>query len=124
MGGVPAGIDVDVYDGTGDVPASADDVELWVPPYIGADPIVRRVIGSLPGCASQLLTAGVENVRRYVPDGVVLCNARGVHDASTAELAVALMLACCAASRTSSGHSRRVAGCQPSTSRLPIGPFC
>ena len=45
---MPAGIDVDVYDGTGDVLASADDVELWVPPYIGADPIVRRVIGSLP----------------------------------------------------------------------------
>jgi phosphoglycerate dehydrogenase-like enzyme len=94
MGGVPAGIDVDVYDGSGAVPASADDVELWVPPYIGAGPIVRRVIPGLPRLrVLQLLTAGVENVRSFVPRGVVLCNARGVHDASTAELAVALMLA-------------------------------
>jgi phosphoglycerate dehydrogenase-like enzyme len=94
MGGVPAGVDVDVYDGTGGLPASADDVELWVPPYIGAGPVVRRVIPCLPRLrVLQLLTAGVENVRAFVPNGVVLCNARGVHDASTAELAVALTLA-------------------------------
>jgi phosphoglycerate dehydrogenase-like enzyme len=94
MGGVPTGVHVDVYDGTRELPASADDVELWVPPYIGAGPIVRRVIPRLPRLrVLQLLTAGVENVRGFVPNSVVLCNARGVHDASTAELAVALMLA-------------------------------
>ena len=41
----------------------------------------------------QTLTAGVENFLPHVPDGVTLCNAAGVHDASTAELAVALALA-------------------------------
>ena len=41
----------------------------------------------------QTLTAGVDNFLPVVPDGVLLCNAAGVHDASTAELAVALMLA-------------------------------
>jgi len=41
----------------------------------------------------QTLTAGVDNFRPVVPPGVTLCNAAGVHDASTAELAVALMLA-------------------------------
>jgi phosphoglycerate dehydrogenase-like enzyme len=35
----------------------------------------------------------VENFLPYVPEGVTLCNAAGVHDASTAELAVALALA-------------------------------
>jgi len=33
----------------------------------------------------QTLTAGFDLVRPQVPEGAVLCNARGVHDASTAE---------------------------------------
>jgi phosphoglycerate dehydrogenase-like enzyme len=41
----------------------------------------------------QTQTAGVEHVRPFVPDGVLLCNGRGIHDASTAELAMTLMLA-------------------------------
>lgn len=41
----------------------------------------------------QVLSAGVDNVRPLLPEGVTLCNARGVHDASTAEHAVALALA-------------------------------
>jgi phosphoglycerate dehydrogenase-like enzyme len=41
----------------------------------------------------QLLTAGYENAVRYLPAGVTLCNAGGVHDASTAELAVGLTIA-------------------------------
>ncbi len=94
MGGVPEGVAVDVFSGAGPVPSSADEVEFWVPPYLGAGPVVRRVIGSLPRLrVLQTLNAGVENVRSFIPDGVLLCNARGVHDASTAELAVALMLA-------------------------------
>ena len=41
----------------------------------------------------QTLTAGVDDVLPYLPQGVTLCNAAGVHDASTAELAVGLMIA-------------------------------
>lgn len=41
----------------------------------------------------QTLTAGVDDVLPFVRDGVTLCNAAGVHDASTAELAVGLMIA-------------------------------
>jgi phosphoglycerate dehydrogenase-like enzyme len=41
----------------------------------------------------QTLTAGVENYVPRVPEGVQLCNAAGVHDASTAEMALALALA-------------------------------
>ena len=41
----------------------------------------------------QTQTAGVDHVLHAVPPGVTLCNARGVHDASTAELAVGLMIA-------------------------------
>ena len=40
----------------------------------------------------QTLTAGVEHIRSHVPDGVLLCNGRGIHDTSTAELALTLIL--------------------------------
>jgi phosphoglycerate dehydrogenase-like enzyme len=44
----------------------------------------------------QTLSAGVDNVHPYLPQlpsGVRLCNARGVHEASTAELTLTLVLA-------------------------------
>jgi len=93
MGGVPEGIEVDVYDGSGDPPASIDEVELYVLPYLaGLAP--ARLMSAMPSLrVAQTLTAGVDDVRPLVPAGVTLCNARGVHDASTAELAVALVLA-------------------------------
>ena len=93
MGGVPEGIEVDVYDGSGDPPASIDEVELYVLPYL-AGPAPARLMSAMPALrVAQTLTAGVDDVRPLVPEGVTLCNARGVHDASTAELTVALVLA-------------------------------
>jgi phosphoglycerate dehydrogenase-like enzyme len=41
----------------------------------------------------QTLTAGYEEFLPLVPPGVTLCNAAGLHDTSTAELAIALALA-------------------------------
>jgi phosphoglycerate dehydrogenase-like enzyme len=40
----------------------------------------------------QTLTAGFDNVQPYVPVNVTLCNAAGVHDDATSELAVLLTL--------------------------------
>src|SRR5262249_23909229 len=40
----------------------------------------------------QTLTAGVDNIRDVVPEGVLLCNGRGIHDTSTAELVLTLTL--------------------------------
>ena len=40
----------------------------------------------------QTLTAGVDNVRSAIPPGVTLCSGRGIHDTSTAELALTLVL--------------------------------
>jgi len=42
---------------------------------------------------AQTLTAGYEEFLPLVPPGVTLCNAAGLHDTSTAELAIALALA-------------------------------
>ncbi|MSY97438.1 MAG: dihydrofolate reductase [Actinobacteria bacterium] len=52
-----------------------------------------EVLVGLPGLeVVQLLTAGFDYVLPYLPAGVKLCNAAGVHDASTAELAIGLMI--------------------------------
>lgn len=45
------------------------------------------------GSIFQLLTAGFDNVLAHIPQGVTLCNAAGVHDDSTSEMALALTLA-------------------------------
>jgi phosphoglycerate dehydrogenase-like enzyme len=36
----------------------------------------------------QTLTGGVDHIRGELPGGVLLCNGRGIHNASTAELAL------------------------------------
>lgn len=93
LGVVPEGLAIHVFDATDALPAAATDAEFYVPAY-RFDPRVVEVIPSLSRLqVIQTLTAGVEHIRPHVAPGVTLCNARGVHDASTSELAVALMLA-------------------------------
>lgn len=69
------------------------DVGFFVPTYMG-DARNLELMARMPSLeVCQLLTAGFESALAHLPDGVTLCNAAGVHDASTAELAVGLMLA-------------------------------
>jgi len=91
--GLPgAEVEVVVADG-GPLPDSAGQVEFYVPPFFPAQPAIDA-IGQLPKLAVvQALTAGVDRLRPAVPAGVTLCNARGVHDASTAEWVVGAMVA-------------------------------
>jgi phosphoglycerate dehydrogenase-like enzyme len=94
LGGIPDGIEVDVYRADSDSwPDSIADVEFYVLPYMKGEEVLDRVGEMKRLKVIQTLTAGVENFLPYVPEGVMLCNAAGVHDASTAELAVALALA-------------------------------
>jgi phosphoglycerate dehydrogenase-like enzyme len=95
IGGLPAGLDALVWDGDGPVPP--DDalrgVEFFCLPYM-RHPAAVAVIPHLPSLrVVQTLTAGMDDVLPHVPAGVLACNARGLHDASTAELAVTLILA-------------------------------
>jgi phosphoglycerate dehydrogenase-like enzyme len=94
LGGIPDGIGVDVYRADGDNwPDSIADVEFYVLPYLKGEEVLDRVGEMKRLKVIQTLTAGVENFLPHVPEGVILCNAAGVHDTSTAELAVALALA-------------------------------
>lgn len=93
-----AGVDTDVplvvyqdFASLGDIPT--DRIGFVVPPYMGpaAELSVLADFANLQ--VVQLLTAGYDHARPMIPHGVVLCNAAGVHDASTAELAVGLIIA-------------------------------
>jgi phosphoglycerate dehydrogenase-like enzyme len=67
-------------------------VRVVVPPMGTTERLAR--LAALPGLeVVQVFTAGYDHVLAHLPSGVTLCNAAGVHDASTAEFAVALMLA-------------------------------
>lgn len=98
--GLPSGLEVHTFDGVacdghpGPLPGELlARVELLVVPYLRT----RTVLPLLPAMERlrvvQTQTAGVDDIVAHVPAGALLCNARGVHDASTAELAVTLTLA-------------------------------
>ncbi|MFJ7071362.1 2-hydroxyacid dehydrogenase [Streptomyces sp. NPDC098781] len=95
IGGLPAGWDTVVWDGTDQEPLGQglEAVEFFVIPYTftaAALPVLPR----LPSLrVVQSLSAGVDDLLPHLPAGVTLCNAKGVHDASTAEHAVTLVLA-------------------------------
>ncbi len=92
LGDPPSELRYEVVDPTEHVPDSVSEVELYVPPY-RVDPQVGEVLTRMTSLRLvQTLTAGVDNIRPHVPDGVTLCNGRGIHDTSTAELAVTLIL--------------------------------
>ena len=94
VGPFPAGVKVDCFQGRGDEPASIGEVDLLVAPYMVPATDVLARVGEMAGLrAIQLQLAGYDNFLPLLPAGVQLCNAAGVHDASTSELAVALALA-------------------------------
>lgn len=88
------GIAIDAYDGDSRAPDDPGEVEFLVPPFLGDPAVVAPMVQRMPRLrVVQTLTAGVESVRPYVPEGITLCNARGAHDAGTAEWTVGAILA-------------------------------
>jgi phosphoglycerate dehydrogenase-like enzyme len=92
LGELPASLRYEHVD-PDNLPDTSDEVELYVLPY-RFRPADGEVLSRLPKLkVVQTMSAGVEHIRRHVPEGVVLCNGRGIHDTSTAELALTLVLA-------------------------------
>ena len=94
LGEAPTGLRYETVSPTDDdVPPSVAEVEFYVPPYNvghGQASLLRKMTRLK---VVQTLTAGVDHVRGEMPDDALLCNGRGIHNASTAELALTLTLA-------------------------------
>lgn len=88
------GVSAEVYEGGDDRPTGVDSVEFYVPPFPHTSQ-ATAVMSEMAGLrVVQMLTAGVDAVRGALPEGVTLCNARGAHNASTAEWVVGAIIAC------------------------------
>jgi phosphoglycerate dehydrogenase-like enzyme len=96
--GLPDGYEYLHWDGTTrEFPGDPAEAVFYTVPYLSDTsvaalplPYMRRVR------VVQTLSAGVDHITphlHHLPPGVPLCNARGVHEASTAELTLALILA-------------------------------
>ncbi|NUP18583.1 MAG: 2-hydroxyacid dehydrogenase [Streptomyces sp.] len=95
--GLPEGPNYRYWDGAEDFPADPAECVFYVVPYMKPPGLGQR---PLPRMSSvevvQTLSAGVDHVEpglRNLRPGVRLCNARGVHEASTGELTLTLILA-------------------------------
>ncbi|MFF3261576.1 2-hydroxyacid dehydrogenase [Streptomyces sp. NPDC002932] len=95
--GLPEGLNYRFWDGGQDYPADPADCAFYVVPYMkGPKVAVRPLAGMSAVRVVQTLSAGIDHVEPglgLLPAGVRLCNAKGVHEASTAELTLALILA-------------------------------
>jgi phosphoglycerate dehydrogenase-like enzyme len=78
----------------GPVTGEATRAQMWIPRNGSRGAPDNGFLASLPGLRLvQLLSAGADTWVGRLPDGVVLCNARGAHTPATAEWAVTATLA-------------------------------
>ncbi|QEW01742.1 2-hydroxyacid dehydrogenase [Microbacterium lushaniae] len=87
---LPEGVDLVVWDL--DSPAPRDRFDMVVPPYMGLATVLENLSGIEVGLI-QSQSIGYDGVDSVLPEGQAFANASSVHEASTAELAVALTLA-------------------------------
>lgn len=73
-------------------PPPVDTIDIVVPPYMG----VKDTLANLEGLHVRLvqsLTAGYDGVEELLPANMVFANAASVHETSTSEMTLALILA-------------------------------
>ncbi|MGW7364613.1 2-hydroxyacid dehydrogenase [Streptomyces sp. NPDC054841] len=99
--GLPAaaesGLSYRFWDGGEDYPADPADCAFYVVPYMKGTGVAVRPLAAMKNVrVVQTLSAGIDHVEPGLGSlhaGVRLCNAQGVHEASTAELTLTLILA-------------------------------
>lgn len=91
---LPDGIRGTVWDfGDDPVDVDLDEVDAVVLPYLNAQSVLPTLSRAENLKLVQAQTTGIDGVREAVGDHVAVASAAGVHAASTAELAIGLMLA-------------------------------
>jgi phosphoglycerate dehydrogenase-like enzyme len=95
VGPLPDDVQVVVWDGRGRPDPDVTGTEFLVPAFAFSTAEQQRaVFAELPKLrVVQVLSAGVDFIVGNTPPGVLLCDARGVHGGSTAEWAMAALLA-------------------------------
>ncbi|MEV4433799.1 2-hydroxyacid dehydrogenase [Streptomyces sp. NPDC049585] len=95
--GLPGGLEYAHWDGGPDFPTDPARCVFYAVPYLKGTAVSLRPLPRMPRLrVMQALTAGVDDLLpalSVLPAGARLCSARGLHDASTAELALTLVLA-------------------------------
>ncbi|UCR88147.1 2-hydroxyacid dehydrogenase [Mycetocola spongiae] len=90
LGPVPKGVEVRVWDLAS--PAPAEHINIVVPPYMG----IQNALAALAPITTDLVQSqsiGYDGVAEALPPGHTFANAASVHEASTAELTLGLILA-------------------------------
>jgi phosphoglycerate dehydrogenase-like enzyme len=90
LGPLPGGVELIEWDMNG--PAPIASIDIVVPPYMRP----RSILSLLEGVTTRLVQSqvlGYDGVKEALPSGQVYANAVSVHEASTAEIALALILA-------------------------------
>ncbi|MFI7308796.1 2-hydroxyacid dehydrogenase [Streptomyces hygroscopicus] len=95
--GLPDTLEYAHWDGGPDFPTDPARCAFYCVPYMKKPEVCARPLPAMTNLrVVQTLTAGIDHIKPALADlapGVRLCNARGVHNASTAELALTLILA-------------------------------
>lgn len=93
IGALPDGVRFEPVDRKRLIGDSIAEVQFFVLPYLTGVKSLARVDEMAALQVVQTQTAGYEDVLAHVPASATLCNGAGIHDTSTAELALALALA-------------------------------
>jgi phosphoglycerate dehydrogenase-like enzyme len=84
--------DVTVLEWDFEAEAPQSKIDIVVPPYMGGATVLRR-LEDVETALVQSQSIGYDGVTEFLPAGRVFANAAGVHETSTAELALAMILA-------------------------------
>lgn len=88
---LPDNVEVVTWQGSGPPPAGIERVEFLVP---SPRTDYKTIMDAMPQLrVVQALSAGIDYLIGLIPDGVTLCDGRGVHGGSTAEWVLAAILA-------------------------------